>query len=210
MTKIELRPGLAAAILICWASPLVAHGQAPSGPTHTEPAAIQDVVLHPPLKARSTCIEHPEGRHAPGDALGSDCLVIEVNPRSTEPWPKLYRDDGSENEHWYGWGQALLAPFDGTVESVHINAVTNKPGEAGSGRASMIVFLRSDGLRVMYAHVMDVEVAPGDSVAAGEAVAKVGNNGISFCPHTHIGAWREEPLQVRFDLRALGQLLRRN
>lgn len=211
MSKIKLHFGLMVTILVCWITPLVGFGQVTSNTIHTDPSAIHDVVLHPPLRAKFTCIEHPEGRYDPGASLGSDCMVIEIDPRSAEPWPKLYRDNGSQNEHWYGWGKSLLAPLTGTVELVHINPATNKPGEAGREKASMIVFLREDGLRVMYAHVMDVEVATGDSIVAGEVVGKVGNNGVSFCPHTHIGAWKDnEPLQIRFDLRGLAQLLRSN
>ena len=44
---------------------------------------------------------------------------------------------------------------------------------------------------------------------SGQVVAKVGNNGYSRHPHIHIGAWKgNEPLQIRFDLRAMGKQYR--
>jgi hypothetical protein len=44
-------------------------------------------------------------------------------------------------------------------------------------------------------------------IEGGEMVARIGNNGMARHPHVHIGAWRAEtPLQVRFDLVALGRL----
>jgi murein DD-endopeptidase MepM/ murein hydrolase activator NlpD len=71
------------------------------------------------------------------------------------------------------------------------------------------VFRRADGVSVMYAHVQDVQVRPNDVVVAGQPVARVGNNGYAWFPHTHVGAWKgDRPLQVRFDLRAMAALRR--
>ena len=45
------------------------------------------------------------------------------------------------------------------------------------------------------------------SVTAGQRVARVGNNGFSWYPRIHVGAWLDEtPLQTQFDLRAQGRL----
>ncbi|OME92288.1 M23 family metallopeptidase [Paenibacillus lautus] len=76
-------------------------------------------------------------------------------------------------------------------------------------RASSITFLRPDGVRVYYAHVMDIIVCEGDKVKAGDVIARVGNNGYARHPHIHIGAWNDEgPLQIRFDLKAMGDYLK--
>ena len=91
-----------------------------------------------------------------------------------------------------------------------MNPMTNEPGEVGDAPASSITFVRSDGSRVLYAHIQDPEVEPGDPVRAGQPVAKVGNNGVAWMPHTHVGAWRgDEALQIRFDLNAMGELASR-
>ena len=48
---------------------------------------------------------------------------------------------------------------------------------------------------------------------AGDPVARIGNNGSSFHPHVHVGAFRGDmmsedavPLQVRMDLAAMGRV----
>lgn len=60
---------------------------------------------------------------------------------------------------------------------------------------------------VVHAHVTAVKVKPGDVVSVGQVVASVGNDGMSRSPHVHVGAYRGDlPLQVRWDLRAMGKL----
>ena len=51
-----------------------------------------------------------------------------------------------------------------------------------------------------------LHVARGDTVRAGQVVARVGNNGYGRNPHIHIGAWKgETPYQIRWDLRSNAQ-----
>ena len=122
-------------------------------------------------------------------------------------FPHLFRTDGRTNADWYGWGAAVLAPFDGVVRQVRINPVTNRPGVPGSSPASQIVFERADGLIVAYAHIADPRVGVGDSVKAGQVVAVDGNNGAAEAPHVHVGAFRGRvPFQIRWDQRAEGRL----
>lgn len=180
------------------------------GTTAAAPDSIEDVVIHPIVSADVSCTEHPYipvDRLVIGDVLGADCIVYRADRQSAHRRPpRYYAHNGSKNADWFGWGATLLAPFDGTVDEIHINPVTNVPGTPGKGPASYIVFRRADGTCVMYAHVQHVRVKEGDRVTAGEPVAEVGNNGFAYMPHTHIGAWRgTEPLQIRFDLKALGR-----
>ncbi|MEF3310860.1 M23 family metallopeptidase [Paenibacillus sp. GYB004] len=164
---------------------------------------IEIITIHPIHKHAFSVIEHPEGQYEYiGDALGCDCMI----ERFVDGFMRKYKNDGRDNEDWYGWDAEVLAPFDCMVEAIHINPITNKIGEINPSRASSITFFRNDGVRVFYGHVKDVNVVVGDSVKAGDIVAKVGNNGYSRCPHIHIGAWIEKtPLQIRFDLSALGK-----
>jgi Peptidase family M23 len=175
------------------------------------PDSIASVVIHPVVRQHFVCLEHPVGQLSfVGDALGADCLIIDLGGGPTGQFPSYYRGTGSQNSDWYGWNQRVLAPFDGVVDSVHTNEIVNSPGKLGRARAGGIVFRRSDGVRVLYAHVHAIGVSPGDAVRAGQPVARVGNNGPAVMPHTHVGAWRgQEPLQIRFDLRAAGKLSRR-
>jgi len=170
--------------------------------------SIEAVTIHPVYKYAFTVSEHPEGQllHI-GDALGCDCVI----ERFVDGWLRKYRGDGKNNEDWYGWEADVLAPFDGIVENIHINPITNAPGIINETRASSILFLRNDGVRVVFAHVQDMNVAIGDFVKAGDVVAKVGNNGYSWHPHIHIhiGAWKDpKPLQIRFDLQMMGNLMK--
>ena len=161
--------------------------------------------LHPPVASTFTVLEHPAGQlgHL-GDALGADCSVVDF----VGGWVQPFRTDGARNEDWFGWREPLLAPFDGTVVGVRDNPVVNEPGTMGSPPAAAVTFLRADGgLHVVYAHVQEVEVDVGSVVKRGQAIARIGNNGMCRHPHVHVGAWLgDQPLQIRFDLDALGEL----
>jgi len=162
---------------------------------------IGAVVIHPFIAPRYACTEHYEGELPyPFDALGTDCFVT-VEGRT-------YRTDGRNNSDYYVFGEPVLAPFDGVVEKVVINPVVNQPGTLGEPPATLIVFRRADGGRVMYGHLDSVAVAEGDSVKAGQRVAVVSNNGVSRGPHVHVGAVdaRGDPVQIRWDLRAMARL----
>jgi murein DD-endopeptidase MepM/ murein hydrolase activator NlpD len=168
------------------------------------------VVLHPLHGPHYVCLEHPAGQlRRLGDALGADCSVLDLATGPLRRWPAFYTRAGRRNEDWYGWNVPVLAPFDGTVDSVHINSTVNVPGTLGRARASSIAFHRSDGVQVLYAHMQGIRVRAGDRVRAGQAIARVGNNGPALFPHTHVGAWRgDTALQIRFDLTVMGKLSR--
>ena len=129
----------------------------------------------------------------------------------------LHTGDGTRNEDWHSWREPLLAPFDGVVLAIQINPESTLPGVRGSGRSSAILFQQLvDGeptdVHVAYVHVREVTVSQGDTVRAGDPVARIGNNGSSFHPHVHVGAFRGDmmsedavPLQVRMDLGAMGR-----
>jgi len=167
---------------------------------------VQAVVLYPLFDHPFLCRDHPEGDGGGlGDAFGDDCMVM--GGLDAGGYPRLFRTDGKTNADWYGWGAAVLAPFDGVVRQVRVNPEVNRPGVTGSSPASQIVFERNDGLIVAYAHIASPRVRAGDRVTAGQVVAVDGNNGASEAPHVHVGAFRGRvPFQIRWDQRAEGQL----
>lgn len=171
---------------------------------------IDAVVLYPVLDQSFTCSEHWEGNlKGLGDALGTDCVVQDMVEERGRRWMRSYRADGRRNEDWFGWNANVLSPCTCEVVKITTNEVVNLPGVLGKPPAAAIFFRRDDGVDIVIAHVADATVRPGDRVMAGTVVAKVGNNGMSRHPHLHIGAWRgTEPLQIRFDLSALGKLLK--
>ncbi len=182
---------------------------------------IEAVMIHPPLAAPFQCSEHAAGTedHVP-DALGADCVVVRHLGGPDSNLASLYTGDGTRNEDWHSWREPVLAPFDGVVLLIHVNPHTTLPGIRGEGRSSAILFRRgfaddASAPQVAYVHVREVLVSVGDTVRAGQQVARVGNNGSSFHPHIHVGAFVGElfsddavPLQIRMDLEAMGRLRR--
>lgn len=185
-------------LLAATAAPAAAQGRA------VTPETIETVTLHRLHAEYYSCGEHVDGElEYLGDALGTDCVIQAGLQDGVEGgFVRAFRTDGAANEDWYGWTVEVLAPFDGVVVTTRLNPVVNQPGQLGRPPASFIVFERSDGLRVLYAHVQDMQVAQGATVRAGQVVARVGNNGYGRSPHIHIGAWKgETPYQIRWELR---------
>lgn len=171
---------------------------------------IDVVTVHPIFNRPFICSEHWDGNlKSLGDALGSDRVIEQMVDEEGRLWMRPYRGNGQQNEDWFGWDGDVLAPCTCEVARVAQNKVVNTPGHLGKPPAAAITFRRSDGVHIVLAHVATVSVAPGTQVTAGDWVAKVGNNGMSRHPHIHIGAWKgDQPLQIRFDLAAMGNLLR--
>lgn len=187
----------------------LAHAAAAQEPDAAATKPIQLLTIHPPFGGAYACSEHWEGQLPyPGDALGADCYVTElVETANGGSFSRAFTGDGLKNEDWFSYGAPLLAPFDGEVVKVHVNATINEPGHLGEPPASMIVFRNADGVNALFAHVADIKVAEGDTVKAGDIVAVAGNNGYGRNPHVHIGAWNADgPMQLRHDLRARGRL----
>jgi len=182
---------------------------------------IEAFLIHPPVAARFQCSEHALGSvdHVP-DALGADCVVVRRSNGPGEGFNSLYSGDGTRNEDWHGWREPLLAPCDGLVAIVSMNPETTVPGIRGEGRSSAILFRCGaqddpEAVQVAYVHIREPAVSEGDMVQAGDIVARIGNNGSSFNPHVHIGAFRGElfsddavALQIRMDLAAMGRVRR--
>ncbi|MEM7048626.1 MAG: M23 family metallopeptidase [Acidobacteriota bacterium] len=111
------------------------------------------------------------------------------------PDGRLFAEDGSENHHWYGFGEAVLAMAGGRVHSVRDHQTDHPPGAEQaalhSNRAALtgntVVIDEGDGRYSTYAHLRagSIRVAPGDRVAAGEPIAEIGNSGHSLAPHLH-------------------------
>ena len=170
---------------------------------------IEQVTLGPIYRSYYACVEHPLGQLGyAGDALGSDCM-IQGGIDEKGGFARGYRTDGKTNADWYGWHAEVLAPVSGTVVGLYAKPDENAPGTMGKPPAAMLQIRTDAGVIVLMAHVTEVSVKRGDRVSAGQAVAKVGNNGMSRAPHIHVGAWREAdamPMQLRWDLRAMGKV----
>ncbi|MEP9402279.1 peptidoglycan DD-metalloendopeptidase family protein [Sphingomonas silueang] len=174
----------------------------------TEGTAIEEIVVAPVFHEPFSCSQHASGQEATtGDALGTDCAIEGGTDASGVGFRRPFRTNGARNEDWYGWQADIHAPIGGTVRYVRTNPLTNPPGVMGRDPASVIVITAADGTNVVLAHTDRPRVKVGDVVVAGDVVAQVGNNGFSHAPHIHIGAYRgATPLQIRWDLRAMGKV----
>ena len=170
---------------------------------------IAQVNLSPIFAEDFVCSEHFYGQIPyAGDALGSDCMVT-GGIEGDSGYLRFYRSDGRTNADWYGWKADVLSPVDGTVAGILVKDQENVPGTLGRPPAGMLQLRTDEGIVISLGHVTAVRVKLGDRVKAGQPLASVGNNGYARAPHIHIGAWREataEPLQIRWDLRAMAEL----
>jgi hypothetical protein len=150
----------------------------------TDPVAID-----PPLAGewetvaggRSTLLSHHYSTPFVRDAL--DFMQLDEEGRG-------YRGDPKRAESWYGFGEPVLAPAEGTVVSVsdvHPDEPIGKTGvtppygnhillQIGQHRYAVLGHLKQGSARV----------SEGDRVRLGQQIAAVGDSGDSLWPHLHI------------------------
>lgn len=169
---------------------------------------VESVVIHPIFERPFVSFEHPAGdEEALGDKLGRDFMVVSLSNRE-KPFPIAYRDEGKRNKDWIGWREKVLAPIGGVIEEIHVNPKTNTPGNFGKPPAGSVTIGREDGVHIVVAHLREIRVEAGEQLSAGDVIGRVGNNGHSFNPHIHLGAWKQDkPLQIQVNLEILGRLI---
>ena len=102
---------------------------------------------------------------------------------------RAYNGDPSQAESWYGFGQPVLAPADGTVVSVSDVQADEPIGAIGGphGEGNMIILQFADQRYAMLSHLKQgsVLVNEGDRVQSGQPIGAVGDSGNSVGPHLH-------------------------
>jgi murein DD-endopeptidase MepM/ murein hydrolase activator NlpD len=103
---------------------------------------------------------------------------------------KLFSGPGEKIEDYYGYGQPVVAPADGTVVAAADKYEDNplmKPSPSAPKEGNTVVIDHGNGEFSMLAHLKhaSVKVKPGDKVKAGQELALVGNSGNSPFPHLH-------------------------
>lgn len=108
--------------------------------------------------------------------------------------------DTNRNESYAGYGQEIRAVADGTISSTLDTMEANRPGILPAQDpvlAATITVETVDGNHIIqdlgggvwaaYAHLQkgSLLVKPGDTVKAGQVIAKLGNTGNSNAPHLH-------------------------
>lgn len=80
-------------------------------------------------------------------------------------------------------GTVLLAEFDGTT--------TEGFDAFNDGYGNKVEILNNDGRRVVYGHLREILVKPGDKVKMGTIIGKTGSSGGSRVPHLHLEIRKE-------------------
>lgn len=101
----------------------------------------------------------------------------------------------TEAEHpaaadFYSWGQEVLAPVDGTVESV-VDALPDNPvgtKDLKNPAGNHVVIAAASDRFVFIAHMQrgSIRVKQGQRVRAGDLLGLCGNSGNSDAPHIHM------------------------
>jgi hypothetical protein len=154
---------------------------------YTPPA--DPVAIDPPLAGewetvaggRSTLLSHHYSTPFVRDAL--DFVQLDEEGRG-------YQGDPKRMESWYGFGEPVLAPADGTVVSVsdvHPDEPIGKLGVTPSYGNHILLKIGDHRYAVM-GHLKQgsARVSEGEHVRLGQRIAAVGDSGDSLWPHLHI------------------------
>ena len=100
-----------------------------------------------------------------------------------------HRGDPKREMAWYGFGEPVLAPADGTVVSVGDTHPDEPVGDIGQtpGQGNHIVLDIGGGRYAVLAHLRQgsARVSKGERVRLGQQIAEVGDSGNSLAPHLH-------------------------
>jgi hypothetical protein len=101
--------------------------------------------------------------------------------------------DGTRNEDYYVWGDAVHLPVGGTLVDIVRDSPDNAPsaGPAPLGAVNNWVGIQVYGAFYLYLLHMRQDSIPislevGDYLAAGTYVGDVGNSGVTLVPHLHM------------------------
>ena len=102
---------------------------------------------------------------------------------------RAYQGDPERAQSWYGFGEPVLAPANGTVARV-FDVVADEPvGAIGQtpGEGNHVVLDIGDGRYAVLAHLQrgSVRVRAGERVGRGQQIAAIGDSGNSLAPHLH-------------------------
>jgi Peptidase family M23 len=103
---------------------------------------------------------------------------------------KIYSGDADKPESFFGFGQPVLAPADGTVVTAVDRYDDNPVGKRSATNpkeGNTVVIDQGNGEFSMIAHLKSgsVKVKVGDKVKVGQAIGQCGNSGNSDLPHVH-------------------------
>jgi hypothetical protein len=111
------------------------------------------------------------------------------------PDGRFFTKDASANTNFAGYGADVIAVADGVVSHIKSDMPDNAGNNPQSERTvtlesitgNAVVLDLGGGRFALYAHLHpgSIKVAVGDTVKAGQVLAKLGNSGNSDAPHLH-------------------------
>jgi len=81
------------------------------------------------------------------------------------------------------YGNPIVAAADGVV--IKVETPVEGQNKGGSNYGNYVVIDHGGGVSTLYAHCKYVDVSVGDSVVAGQKIARCGSTGTSTGPHVH-------------------------
>ena len=150
---------------------------------------VDPVAIDPPLAdewamlsgGRSALVSHHYPTPIVSDAV--DFMRLDGEGRG-------YQGDPKRAESWYGFGEPVLAPAEGTVVSVSDVHPDEPIGDLGQTPTygNHIVLEISSGHYAVLGHLKQgsARVSEGERVRVGQRIAAVGDTGRSLWPHLHI------------------------
>ncbi len=94
---------------------------------------------------------------------------------------------GRKTQGIHGHNGVDIAATPGTpvVASGSGRVIAARVGGYNGGYGNMVIIAHDGGVQTVYAHLRDVNVSQGESVAQGQIIGSVGNTGRSTGPHLH-------------------------
>ena len=102
----------------------------------------------------------------------------------------ISKTDGRTIEDFYSWGEPVLSPADGEIETVVDGFPDNPLGvkDAKNVAGNYVVIKVAADRHIFLCHFQkgSITVKKGDPVKIGQALGKCGNSGNSDAPHIHM------------------------
>ncbi|MGC9513308.1 MAG: urea transporter [Fidelibacterota bacterium] len=102
---------------------------------------------------------------------------------------QTWKNSGDFREDYFCYDKTIIAPADGTIETVVDDIPDNTIGERNLEQnwGNTIVIKHEDDLFTKLSHLKpgSIQVKPGDKVRKGDMLARCGNSGNSPYPHLH-------------------------
>ena len=121
-------------------------------------------------------------------ALQAGALGYPLGQRQTEQASFGWRLTDSRNTWRMHTGLDLIAP-EGTAVLAVLPGTVRLVDEVG-GYGLLVVIDHGLGWQSLYAQLLDVAVLPGESLAAGQPIGRVGSSGSAGTAHLHF-EWRQ-------------------